>query len=130
MSGKDEPADKKIPRPPKEAAGPAPVGEKDDATLEAQQLNRGLTARDLAKEAQEADHDRSEKFKDHFETMALVTVWGLFAVFIVFGAVWAIHMVWPCIGWLTKPELDAIQSLLTGGIIAGLVADHVRRRMG
>lgn len=61
--------------------------------------------------------------------MAVVTVWALFGAFLVFGFAWAVQVATPW-GWLTKEQFDLIQGVLTGGIIAGLIADHVRRRMG
>jgi hypothetical protein len=33
-------------------------------------------------------------------------------------------------GWLTESQLDKITGILAGGVIAGLVADHFKRRMG
>ena len=105
------------------------AGVLDDAQLEAQQLNRGLDRRDIKKEAEEKDHDRSEKFKDHFELIAVVTVWLLFFIFVAFGLTWAWHLLAPKWGWLTKEQREAIQGLLTGGVIVGLIADHVKRRM-
>lgn len=60
--------------------------------------------------------------------MTVVLLWGLFLIFCVFGVVWAFHMVTPW-GWLRQDQLDKIQGLLTGGVIFGLVADHVKKRL-
>jgi hypothetical protein len=100
----------------------------DEGQLEAQSLSRGLPARDLKRESAEAEHDRDQKFKNHFERLAVWTVYILYVGFLAFSAVWIIHVLTPW-GWLKPPELDKVQGLLTGGAIAGLLADHVRKRM-
>lgn len=64
--GDDEPI-KRIPPQPKAPPEPLAASGPDPAEEEAKQLSRGLDRRDLKKEADEADHDRSQKFKDHFE---------------------------------------------------------------
>lgn len=65
----------------------------------------------------------------------------LFAGFIFLALVWVLHMILPAKaetadyiyyvhGWLTDDQLDKITGVLAGGVIAGLVADHFKRRMG
>lgn len=131
MARGDNEPNKRIPlQPPIEDVPAPPVGQLDDGQLEAKQLSRGLPRRDLKLEADEADHDRSQKFKNHFEKMAVVTVWILFFGFMGVGGVWFFHLVAPAYGWLKPDQLDKLQGLLTGGVIAGLVADHVKKRMG
>lgn len=127
--GADQPR-RQIPAGIIEEDAPSSVpGEEDAGAREAQQLTRGLAVRDLKREADEADHQRSEKFKDQFELMALFSVWVLFVGFMGFGGVWVFHQLLPARGWLSPTQIADIQSLLTGGIITGLVADHVRKRM-
>jgi hypothetical protein len=53
------------------AAETSPVGQTDLGLEEALSLGRGLSKRDLRKEADEAEHDRSERFRDHFEWIAI-----------------------------------------------------------
>lgn len=127
-----DPTRKRIPRSLLLDAAVNPFAEDggDSGSLEAKLLSRGLKARDLRKEAEEADHERGEVFKDHFERMALFTVWGVFVVFMLLGVTWTVHTLIPPWRWLLPQEVGGVQNLLTGGIIAGLIADHVRRRMG
>lgn len=101
----------------------------DTGNLEAQSLNRGLTTRDLKRETEEREHDRSQAFKGHFELMAIIAFWVMFLVFIAVGSIWALHLIVPQWGWLKHDQTDDLQGLLTGGVIAGVLADHVRRRM-
>jgi hypothetical protein len=110
-------------------ANPAPEGVPDSGSLEAQSLSRGLTLRDLRREADEREYDRSQLFKANFEIMAIIAFWVLFFVFLAVGLVWALHLITPQWGWLGHDQIDNLQGLLTGGVIAGILADHVRRRM-
>lgn len=108
------------------------------ADKETQQIGSGASIPDLEGEARANEHRRNQKFRDHFELIFLLLLYALFACFIVLGAVWVLHMVlpekaatsWRPHGWLSKEQLDNISGLLAGGVIAGLVADHVKRRVG
>lgn len=100
-----------------------------------------LVGETFAKEAEENEHDRGQKFKDHFEKLSIIMLDVLFIGFIVLSSVWILHMIIPTQsigagwlsyihGWLTVDQLEKIGGLLAGGVIAGLVADHFKRRMG
>lgn len=139
----EEPPKKKIPAPPPDVAGPAPGDPKDSGEKEAAQLSRGKAERDLKKEQEEKDHDRGEKFRDHFERLAVWAMYIMFFVLGIFGIVWILHMILPdtCTNfwtfglktslcrWLKPDQVAIIQDILTGGLFAGLLADHFRRRM-
>lgn len=114
-------------------------GGDDNATKEVHQLSRGLDLRDLKKEAEEADHHRSEHFKDHFERVAIFALWTLYSGFAALGFVWLLnailpapplHWWWGMASWLSDDQMNKVQGVLTGGAIAGLVADHFKRRLG
>lgn len=113
----------------------------DPAAKEAAQLSRGVDARNLEREAKEKEHDRGEAFKDHFERISIIMLDVLFVAFVLLSAIWILHLILPeksvgtgwvsnFHGWLTEGQLDKITGILAGGIIAGLVADHFKRRMG
>lgn len=138
----DEPR-RKIPFTAEEVEASQPEPPEDDpAQKEAAQLTRGKSVRDLKREKEEKDHTRSEMFKDHFELIALFVLWSLFLGFLALAAVWLFHLIAPTTGtkpltglitvrgWLNPAQLDKIEGILAGGIIAGLVADHFKRRMG
>jgi hypothetical protein len=121
---------KQIPQAPPDAE-PAP-GAPDEGALEARQLSRGLPVRDLKKEAEEAEHRRNERFRDHFENVAICALWALFASMGVIGAIWICHLVTAQhtpLHWLNDEQMQKLQDILTGGLVAGLVADHFKRRM-
>lgn len=115
--------------------------ETDPGNLEAAQLSRGVAARDLKREADEKEHDRNQKFRDHFEALSLMALNVLFVGFLFLALIVVLHLVLPeqpetkhhvywLHGWLSDDQLDDIKGILAGGLIAGLVADHFKRRMG
>lgn len=73
--------------------------------------------------------------------VAVVTLWILFAGLVLLAVTWLIHVLAPtgtkldvgCFslgGWLKPSDFERVQGILTGGVIAGLVADHFKRRIG
>ena len=63
-------------------------GNADSGQKEAQQLGRGANKRDLAAEALQNDHDRSEWFRNIFEKMVIVLIVFVIFGFIILAAVW------------------------------------------
>lgn len=127
------PARRQIPATLPDIPEPTP-GQPDDGAAEAQQLSRGLSPSDIRKEAAaESDHKRTERFRNHFETVMIVSLWILAASMAVLGAVWIWHLITPEHSywhWLDESQIEKLQDILTGGLVAGLVADHLRRRLG
>lgn len=124
-------AAKHIPRLPAEeaAAELSPAGEVDQGQEEAFSLGRGLSKRDLRKEADEAEHDRSERFRDHFERVA---VGGLYvgALALLAGAgVWFWHII---TAWhfLDPDQLSHLQNLVTGGVLVSVGTNYMKKRLG
>jgi hypothetical protein len=140
----EEPSKREIPAPPPDAAGPAPGSPKDSAEEEVAQLSRGMSGRDLENEQKEHDHDRGERFRDNFERLAIWSMYVMFGILSLFGIVWVWHMIapdkctvfiqigsakiWLC-RWLTCDQVTIVQDIVTGGLIAGLLAEHFRHRM-
>ena len=104
----------------------------DDQSLnELQQLSSGKSPEDLKREALEHEHDRTESFRDLFEWLMRIAICFAFVSVMVFGAVWVWHMLTPNTWhWLTDAQVQHIQTLFAGGVLAGLLTDHIRRRMG
>lgn len=105
--------------------------EADDASAaEARQLSSGRSARDLKRESEESDHDRSEKFRNHFERAMIFLMWIVVIGFLGLAAVWAINMALPeKVRWLDNDQIHDLQGILTGGLLIGLVSEHVKRRV-
>ena len=84
-----------------------------------------------------AEARRQQTFLGHFEWVNIIAMWCIAGAMAILGIVWLLHMVLPakCSGylpvcrWLEPDEVVVIQDILTGGLIAGLVADHFRRRL-
>jgi hypothetical protein len=109
---------------------PALAEASDSGTQEAVLLSRGKTARELKKEAEQKDHDRSQTFKDHFETISLIYLWlAAFALLLAAGT-WIWHLIAPDTWHFLKSEQQTkLQSFLTGGIIVGVVSGHLKKRL-
>lgn len=105
-------------------------GNADSGQKEAQQLGRGANKRDLAAEALQNDHDRSEWFRNIFEKMVIALIIFVIFGFITLATVWGVNIVMGPSKWLTDDQMHDLQGILTGGLIIGLVSDHVKRRMG
>lgn len=104
-------------------------GGNDLGQEEALSLGRGLSKRDLAKEADEAEHDRSERFRNHFERVA---IGGLYigAVALLAGAsVWFWHIITPW-HFLDPDQLSHLQNLVTGGVLVSVGTNYMKKRLG
>lgn len=122
---------KSIPRLPDEedAADLSPVGAEDLGAEEALSLGRGLTKRDLKKEADEAEHDRSERFRDHFEWIATRGLYVVAFMILLGGGVWFWHIVTPW-HFLTANQLSHLQNLVTGGVLVSVGTSWMKKRLG
>lgn len=123
---------KKIPRLAAEVAAGASFLEPDDAgNQEAQLLTRGWTAAQIEKRALVNESHRNEKFRDHFERIAITSLW--IAAFIMLSVVftWFWHLLTPESWHWMKPDAVAkLQSFVTGGIIATIGLGHLKKRLG
>lgn len=108
-----------------QAEGSADLGQK-----EAQQLGRGANKRDLAAEAVQNDHDRSEWFRNIFEKTVISLIVFVVAGFGILTVVWGVNIALGPMKWLTDDQMHDLQGVLTGALIIGLVSDHVKRRVG
>jgi Fe2+ transport system protein B len=109
----------------------AAIGAKDSALLEAKQLSSGLSSEELKHDAEEREHNRNQNFRDHFEKLVTWGMNGAFIAIMVMGAVWVWHLVTPTwLQWMSEQQLDHIQSMVTGGVIAVVVGEHFKRRLG
>jgi hypothetical protein len=100
------------------------------ANDEAKQLASGRNVGDLKKEAEANEHKRDQKFRDHFERLAIVGLW-LGAIFAgLVGVTWLFHVLTPVsCHWLTSEELSKLQNIFTGGVLVSAAGDHWRKRM-
>jgi hypothetical protein len=102
----------------------------DPAQAEAAQLSEGLTKDELEKRAEVAEHGRTERFRDHFERLAIFALWVSAIAIALVGSVWLLHMVLPCrYRWLSTEDLSHIQSIVTTGLLVGVIGNHFRKRL-
>lgn len=134
MNKQKEPPDLSIRIPPFSPEEEAVLRQRpsDDtkSTAEAKQLASGLPANELKKRADENEANRTENFRDHFEGLAICTLYMVWIVLIVIGAAWVYHLLapptWPR---LPDEQVKQLQSVVTGGILAGIAGGHLKKRM-
>jgi hypothetical protein len=99
------------------------------ADNEALDLGSGKTKQELAAQANEREHARSQKFKDHFEMIAIVGLWLAAVCVFVIGVALAMHMLIPeHRHWLSGEQIASLKGLFTGGLLAGLMTNHFKKR--
>jgi hypothetical protein len=106
------------------------VGLRDTGIKEANLLSRDLTAAEIEEEAAKGEARRTERFRDHFEHIAIVALYALAALFGVLVFTWFFHLLAPE-NWqyLTDIQIGRLQNIVTGGVI-GAVLTHIKRRVG
>lgn len=114
-----------------EAKGVVDAPAADSATAEAKQLGRGLSLARLEQEAVESEHGRAERFKNHFEIITMLAMWGISGIAAIFGLTWFWHLITPDNWhWLSADQVEKIQNIFAGVILAGVLGDHFKKRMG
>lgn len=103
----------------------------DSASLEAITLSGGLSRGELEKQALFAEHGRNEKFRNHFENLAIIALWLSAVVIAACGLIWLAHMVLPeKWRWLAKDDVSHLQSIVTAGLLVGVIGNHFKKRLG
>ena len=124
---------REIPLPPVEAelaAASVDSLDGDRARAEEAALVAGFTRKQMADRAYRAEHDRSERFRNHFERLAIVALWSMAIAILLIAAVWLLHMILPAERrWLTTEDLSHIQSIVTAGLLVGVIGNHFKKRL-
>lgn len=106
------------------------TGPKDTAIQEAKLFELGLDEEAIKKRAAENEHNRNEKFRDHFEKIAVIFLYLIALLFFAVGATWFWHLlISPTWHWLTEPQVAKLQNIVTGGILASIATGHVKKRL-
>lgn len=114
-----------------EAAQPPPTNDPDTGTAEAKLLSKNLTEEEIRKRSQAREADRTERFRDEFERIALVGLWVLALAILALFLVWFWHLVAPeAWRWLSDAEIGRVQSIVLGGVLASFALGHIRKRLG
>ncbi|NIJ34301.1 hypothetical protein [Sphingomonas oligoaromativorans] len=102
----------------------------DAAQQEAADFSSGKSRDELAEEAFRGEHRRNEKFRNHFEVMAICALWLTAIAVTGIGSVWLLHMVLPANRrWLSSEDLSHIQSIVTAGLLVGVIGNHFKKRL-
>ncbi|MCL2717058.1 MAG: hypothetical protein FWD68_21560, partial [Alphaproteobacteria bacterium] len=72
-----------------------PIAAADDGTNEARLFSQGMTAEEIARQAAASEHRRTERFRDNFESIAIVTLWVVWIVLLGSGVTWCWHALMP-----------------------------------
>lgn len=112
-------------------ASSGPVQSTDFAQLEIESLTQGLSEDELRRRATNNEHNRSERFRDQFETLTIIALWAAALAIAAIGIVWIAHLLLPeRRRWLSAEDLTHIQSIVTAGLLVGIVGSHFRKRLG
>ena len=117
--------------PPTEQAAVGDAASNEQALREYEQLSRNATPEQLEREAQQAEHDRNQRFRTHFENIAICALWAAAVAITLVSGVWLWHMsAPPKWRWLTGEDVSHLQSIMTAGLLVGVIGNHFKKRLG
>lgn len=103
----------------------------DPAQREAADFAASKSRKQLEEEAYVAEHGRSERFRNHFENLAVFALWVSAISIALVALVWLAHMIMPTSRrWLSNEDLSHIQSIVTAGLLVGVIGNHFKKRLG
>ncbi|MBO9724295.1 MAG: hypothetical protein J7530_07970 [Novosphingobium sp.] len=126
-----EPPPKKIPGLPATEIAAAVEGiSLQKAIAEVDSLSRGETPEQLQRDAERKEHTRNQRFRDHFERIAICSLWVAALAIAAVGGIWLWHMAMPeSARWLKKDDVSHLQSIMTAGLLVGVIGQHFKKRM-
>jgi hypothetical protein len=105
-------------------------GDDENGDAEANQLGSGEPEEDLKKAAKKKEHERTQAFKDHVERIAIAGVYVAAFCFAIISLAVLSHMILPkSNSWLTDQQFSDLNSLITGGIVAGVITSYFKKRL-
>jgi hypothetical protein len=117
--------------PPTEQAASSESSSNEKALAEEELLSRNATAEELEREAAELEHNRNQRFRHHFELISIVALWVAAIAIAGVGGVWLWHMAAPeGSRWLKGEDVSHLQSIMTAGLLVGVIGNHFKKRMG
>lgn len=129
----ENPKNKKVPVFPNseaEALGHSSLSDADAADKEANLFASGLSEEDLRKQEAQGEHRRNEKFRDHFERVAICFLWVIAGLFLFVGVTWFWHLLMPDNWhWLASSGVGKLQNIVTGGVLTSIAASHFKKRL-
>lgn len=102
-----------------------------NAIKEEEALSKNATPEQLEQDAARQEHQRNQRFKWHFENIAIAALWAAAVAITVIGGIWLWHMAAPSRWrWLQNEDVSHLQSIMTAGLLVGVVGNHFRKRLG
>jgi cation transport ATPase len=103
----------------------------EQAIAEEEFLSRNSAPEELKKDAERQEHHRNQRFRHHFEHIAVCTLWLAAIAIASVGAIWLWHMIAPSnLRWLTGEDVSHLQSIVTAGLLVGVIGNHFKKRLG
>lgn len=82
-----------------------------------------IRERDLDKEARTSEHQRSERWKEHFATAFIIAFWIFWIFFIIMSAVLIWHWLAPVqCQWLDDKQLDHLKTIIIAIFASNAIA--------
>ena len=79
---------------------------------------------------QEAEDGRTERFRQHFECIAIGAVWIAALALLIMSGIWLWHLMAPQrMRWLEDKDLWTMQTILTAGALLTVVSGHFKKRL-
>ncbi len=102
-----------------------------NAIAEVESLSRNATPDELKHDAERREHDRNQRFRHHFELIAIGALYVAAVAITFIGAIWLWHMGAPASWrWLTGEDVSHLQSIMTAGLLVGVIGNHFKKRIG
>lgn len=120
----------KVPRLKTEISSAVADASDRKSSAEAEQFAEGKSIDELKAQAEQNELSRAEAFKDHFEWISVVALYASVFVFSLIALVWVAHLIIPtAYHWLSANQIKDLKNLLTGGVIAGAITSHLKKRL-
>lgn len=117
--------------PPTERAASSNSASVKKALAEEESLSQNATPEELQKDADRREHHRNQRFRHHFELIAIGALYVAALAIAGVGGVWLWHMAAPgCWRWLSGEDVSHLQSIMTAGLLVGVIGNHFKKRMG
>lgn len=117
--------------PPAEQAASSEVASVEQAWAEAEFLSRNVSPEELQRDADQREHHRNQRFRHHFELIAICALWVAALAVTSVGGIWLWHMAAPTnYRWLNGEDVSHLQSIMTAGLLVGVIGNHFKKRIG
>lgn len=94
-------------------------------------LSQNATPEELERDAARQEHGRNQRFRHHFEYIAIGALYVAAIAILGIGGVWLWHMAAPTrLRWLSQEDVSHLQSIMTAGLLVGVIGNHFKKRMG